>query len=139
MTEKGIKYVHGYISDPVRPNKLEIEEIYIPSHNIIFNYEKYGNKKLNVFRSESARNYITNSIEFEWSDEFMESIKTNESRKRLYDEEMSNYIAPTPTNTKDIEISSEFVDMLTKLLDMRERLEIMEKEQHDNALFYLNK
>ena len=97
------------------------------------------NKKLNVFRSTSARNYIENSIKYEWVDETMEKMKTSESLKRMYDEDMSRYIEPTPTNTKDIEISSEFVDMIMKLLDITERLEIMEKTQRDNAIFYLNK
>ena len=135
-TVKAQKYTHGYISDPVRPCVVKIEEIYIPSHDIIFNYEKYK-KKLNVFSSVLPRNYIEHSLKYEWSDENLERMKENDSLKRLYDEENDNYVSPTSTKMTDIELSVEFVDKIVEISELRELLDILVDNQNDEAISYL--
>ena len=45
------KYTYGFISDIVHQDTTKIEELYIPSHNLIVNIDPF-NKSLNVFTSD---------------------------------------------------------------------------------------
>ncbi len=130
-------YTYGYFDSIVRQNKCEIKEIYIPSHKIIFNYEKYE-KRLNVFYSELPRNYIQHSFKSTYSDAFLEEMKINEAYKEIYEKGMKNYTPPTITQLKNIEISLDLVKRLDDLSKLNETIIKMNDELTSSVISYFD-
>lgn len=133
MSVNAQKYEHGFISDIVRQNHIKINEIYIPSHKIIFNYHD----TLNVFFSDSPRNYVLNSLKITWTDKFLEEMKTNEDYRKMYDKDIKKYKLPTPTELHDIELPLDFVKMLVTLANMNNELDQLKSKLTVSSKSYL--
>ena len=133
MTTTAQKYTCGYKT--MRGTK-KITDIYIPSHNIIFNYE-IETKQLNVFHSTSPRNFIEHSFKQNWSDKFLEDMKTDELLKEMYDRKMESYRPPTPTQMTDIELPLDYVDMLAKIAKMNGEIKQIKDQLTVSSKAYL--